>query len=106
MGFADASFVVVVGHYVVGFGTATTPRLVKDIGPIAMFCPAPNTTYQITPSDCFYVAIGRFSPRDPTPEGLEASSCKIDFAQLQSYDVGLVHDEWGKLAVVVNKARL
>ncbi|KAI0390901.1 hypothetical protein F5Y17DRAFT_37005 [Xylariaceae sp. FL0594] len=94
------------GRYVLGFGVSTTPQMVKDVGPFAMFCPAPNTSYQIMPSNVFYVAIGTFYPRDATPEGLETSSCKIDFNQLPSNDVGLVHDERGKLTVFANKPRL
>jgi len=58
------------------------------------------------PSNVFYVAIGTFNPRDATPEGLETSSCMIDFNQLPSNDVGLVHDERGKLTVVAIKPRL
>lgn len=71
-----------------------------------MFCPTPNTVYQVKPSNLFYVAIGSYAPRAGTPEGLEASSCMIDFGQLQSNDVGLVHDEYGKLSVVVEKPKL
>jgi hypothetical protein len=80
--------------------------MVKDVGPFALFCPAPNTIYQIMPSNIYYVAIGIFNPRDATPEGLETSSCKIDFSQLPSNDVGLVHDERGKLTVAISKPRL
>ncbi|KAI1177883.1 hypothetical protein F4777DRAFT_576695 [Nemania sp. FL0916] len=94
------------GRYVIGFGVPTTPQMVKDVGPFTMFCPAPNTIYQIMPSNIFYVAIGSFNPRDATPEGLEAASCKIDFNQLPSNDVDLVHDERGKLTIMANKPRL
>lgn len=80
--------------------------MVKDVGPFSMFCPAPNTCYQIMPSNIFYVAIGTFNPRDATPAGLETASCKIDFGQLPTNDVGLVHDERGKLTIMVDKPRL
>ncbi|KAH8164423.1 hypothetical protein CIB48_g3822 [Xylaria polymorpha] len=94
------------GRYIIGFGVSTTPQMVKDVGPFSMFCPAPNTCYQIMPSNIFYVAIGTFNPRDATPAGLETASCKIDFGQLPTNDVGLVHDERGKLTIMVDKPRL
>ncbi|RMZ71712.1 hypothetical protein GMOD_00006855 [Pyrenophora seminiperda CCB06] len=94
------------GRFVLGYGVSTSTQMAKDIGPFALFCPTPNTVYQIKPSSVFYIAKGVFAPRDETPEELETSSCKIDFGELQSNDAGLLHDEFGKLHLVVVKPKL
>ncbi|KAH8724860.1 hypothetical protein GQ44DRAFT_616949 [Phaeosphaeriaceae sp. PMI808] len=91
------------GRYVVGFGVSTPPQTVKDIGPFAMFCPSPNTQYEITPSNIYYVIARPFNPRDSTTEFLENAACKINFSASEPSNVSLVHDEHGTLSAIVNK---
>ena len=62
----------------------------------------PNTTYQIQPSKVFYLVEGDFVPRDRAKaEALKAlpSTCKVDFEELATDTIQLVHDDRGRLVI-------
>jgi hypothetical protein len=85
----------VLDKFVFGFSSS----LRHSIGPYATFVPAPNQTYQIKPSKVFFVTIGQYNARDLVKDGLRTStaSIRVDFGDLGTNDVQLVHDEQGKL---------
>ncbi|KAK1754832.1 hypothetical protein QBC47DRAFT_413752 [Echria macrotheca] len=72
----------------------------QDIGTYATFVPSPGQTYQIIPSNKFYVTLGTFSVRDVVklPDHLPApDTVVVDFDELATDQVTLVHDSYGKL---------
>lgn len=81
--------------FVVGFSSS----LRQNVGPYATFVPAPNESYQIKPSPVFYIAVGKFSPRDIITEQVKSlpGTCRIDFGQLETNQVSIVHNDQNKL---------
>ncbi|KAK2605657.1 hypothetical protein N8I77_008481 [Diaporthe amygdali] len=86
--------------FVLGFSSS----LRHTIGAYATFVPAPNQTYQVKPSKVFYVAIGTYNARDLVKEGLRTATAtfRVDFEELSTNDVQLVHDERGNLQRLVS----
>jgi len=86
---------------VVGFSSS----LRQSVGPYATFVPEPGEIYQVCPSTIFYIVQGRFNARDPIPKNLESapSTCRVDFKELQTDTVSVVHDEHGKLSIQVSE---
>ncbi|KAF9763873.1 hypothetical protein IL306_002972 [Fusarium sp. DS 682] len=69
------------GDFVVGI--SLFKKLSHYFGPFATFRPAPGAEYQIQPLKRFYLAVGDYDVRSPTPKGLENRSCLIDFDVLE-----------------------
>ena len=65
--------------------------------------PGPNQTYQVKPSRVFYVVIGTYNARDIVNKALRTATAtfRVDFEELGTDDVQLVHDERGTLQVLV-----
>jgi len=85
--------------YILGLGIST--NLVRDVGPYATFTPQPNTLYWIIPGNIFYLMSGHHKPRDVIKEEMEhsTSTVMINFDQLRTDDVQIVHDKNGKLVI-------
>ncbi|KAF9775584.1 hypothetical protein IL306_006292 [Fusarium sp. DS 682] len=81
--------------FVVGFSSS----LRQNVGPYATFVPGPNESYQIKPSTVFYIAVGKFSPRDIITEQVKSQpgTCRIDFGQLETNQVSIIHNDQNKL---------
>ncbi|CAG9951192.1 unnamed protein product [Clonostachys rosea f. rosea IK726] len=75
----------------------------QDIGPYATFVPVPNQTYQIMPSNKFYITMGEFNTRDlvKKPQEIGTDTVLVDFDQLATDRVSIVHDANNNLAVQV-----
>lgn len=83
-------------HYFVGFGGPMT----SNIGPYALWVPAPNQNYQIVPQNTFYVLNDNVEPKSILTPDQKKSATKIDF-DLLGYDlVKLVHDDKGNLTIL------
>ncbi|KAF5633855.1 uncharacterized protein FTJAE_7007 [Fusarium tjaetaba] len=85
------------GDFVVG--VSLFKKLSRYFGPFATFRPAPGAEYQIQPLNRFYLAVGDYDVRSPTPKGLETRSCLIDFNVLELDNVQVHHTETGRLFV-------
>ncbi|PNP85080.1 hypothetical protein FNYG_01605 [Fusarium nygamai] len=88
---------LVAGDFVVG--VSLFKKLSRYFGPFATFRPAPGAEYQIQPLNRFYLAVGDYDVRSPTPRGLETRSCLIDFNVLELDNVQVHHTETGRLLV-------
>ncbi|OBS23316.1 hypothetical protein FPOA_03865 [Fusarium poae] len=73
----------------------------QEIGSYVTFIPSPGQTYVIMPSNKFYVTIGDFNVRDIVKKPLKTSSdtVLIDFDQLATDRVSLVHDAYNNLSI-------
>ncbi|KAG4264813.1 hypothetical protein FPRO03_00097 [Fusarium proliferatum] len=80
-------------------GVSLFKKLSRYFGPFATFRPAPGAEYQIQPLNRFYLAVGDYDVRSPTPKGLETRSCLIDFNVLELDNVQVHHTETGRLFV-------
>ncbi|KAA8895549.1 hypothetical protein FN846DRAFT_818166 [Sphaerosporella brunnea] len=92
------------GDFILGLGGAriADKRLEQDVGrAYAFFIPQPNTTYQIKPSNVFCIAAvsSDVQPRTLTTPDSNSSTCIVDFNELQSDDVQIVHDTKGDLII-------
>jgi hypothetical protein len=71
------------------------------LGFYSTFIPMPNTTYNIQPRPIFGILLGDFQPRSnfdrPTDE-----ICEVDFDQLGTDDVEVVHTDRNELVIVTN----
>ncbi|CAH0052043.1 unnamed protein product [Clonostachys solani] len=78
----------------------------QDIGPYATFVPVPNQTYQIMPSNKFYITMGEFNTRDlvKKPQEIGTDTVLVDFDQLATDRVSIVHDANNNLTVQVPPA--
>ncbi|KAG6367304.1 hypothetical protein INS49_001491 [Diaporthe citri] len=75
----------------------------RTIGFHATFVPGPNQTYQIEPSKVFHVAIGSYNARNIVKKSLRTATAtfRVDFEELGTDDVQLVHGERGNLQRLV-----
>ncbi|RBR09532.1 hypothetical protein FVER53590_00081 [Fusarium verticillioides] len=80
-------------------GVSLFKKLSRYFGPFATFRPAPGAEYQIQPLNRFYLAVGDYDVRSPTPKGLETRSCLIDFNVWELDNVQVHHTETGRLFV-------
>ncbi|KAA8895544.1 hypothetical protein FN846DRAFT_818155 [Sphaerosporella brunnea] len=89
------------GNYILGVGGAPNKLEQKVSGSYAFFIPHPNVTYQIKPSNVFYIASvsGEVQARRITTPDLISSACVVDFDILQTDDIQVVHDANGQLVV-------
>ncbi|KAF4337524.1 hypothetical protein FBEOM_8622 [Fusarium beomiforme] len=73
----------------------------QDIGSYVTFVPNPGQTYLIRPPNRFYVTIGSFNVRDIVKGPLKTSldTVLIDFDELATDRVSLVHDAYNNLRV-------
>ncbi|EKJ70225.1 hypothetical protein FPSE_09599 [Fusarium pseudograminearum CS3096] len=73
----------------------------QEIGSYVTFVPSPGQTYVIMPSNKFYVTIGSFYVRDIVKKPLQTSSdtALVDFDQLATENVSLVHDAYNNLSI-------
>ncbi|OAG33907.1 hypothetical protein AYO21_11979 [Fonsecaea monophora] len=83
-------------HYFVGFGSSMN----KDVGPFAMFVPAPVQTYQITPQAKFKILVADLLPKAVLTDAQKAAAAlEIDFAKLGVDAVVVVHDDNNNLTI-------
>jgi hypothetical protein len=88
---------LVTDKFFIGFSCSVR----QEIGSYVTFIPSPGQTYVIMPSNKFYVTIGDFNVRDIVKKPLKASSdtVLVDFDQLATDRVSLVHDAYNNLSI-------
>ncbi|KAK4230287.1 hypothetical protein QBC38DRAFT_469940 [Podospora fimiseda] len=67
--------------------------------PIAAFIPQPQVTYQIRPSNTYYLIPGRYDKNSIVDFNKVGNRVEIDFARFPSGEVTVVHDQSGRLTI-------
>ncbi|KAF5593865.1 sulfatase [Fusarium subglutinans] len=84
------------GKYMIGVGGSTNGTGLS--GAQATFCPEPLTTYQIEPSNTYYLTWGKYEQGDLVNYTEVANIKEIDFTKLPN-EIAIIHDDCNRLEI-------
>ncbi len=91
----DADLISPKGNWIIGLGLASS----EGSGPSATFTPEPGVTYQIQPSNTFYLVAQDFEKGVLMDVATIGDILPIDFTKIQGSKVTIVHGKQGSLNI-------